>query len=64
MPNRKREVGWYLLPKSETPYHGPIPDGVKPLTDAQLDKAIKAHEKTSGAPVANQGDGGSGGAGS
>lgn len=56
MPNRKKDIGWYLLPKSGTPYHGPIPEGAKTLTDAEAKRAVK----NSGEPVATKGDGDSG----
>jgi hypothetical protein len=45
MPNRKRAVGWYLLAKSRTPYHGPIPDGAQMITEAQVKKAAQPEEK-------------------
>jgi hypothetical protein len=63
MPNRKKEVGWYLLPKSGTPYYGELPDDTKAITEAEAKKAAKAIEKDSGEPVtSNSGDGSPGGA--
>lgn len=32
--------GWYALPKSGTPYYGPIPDGADELADHDITEAI------------------------
>lgn len=52
MPNRKTNTGWYLLPRSETPYYGTLPDGEKGLTETEAKAAAKkAASKTSGEPA-------------
>lgn len=33
-------TGWYLLPHSDTPYYGTIPEGAKTLTDAEAKKLV------------------------
>jgi hypothetical protein len=38
MPNRKVDSGWYRLPKSNTPYYGPVPEGADRLDDAEVKK--------------------------
>lgn len=33
MPNRKRDVGWFLLPRSGVPFYGTVPEGVEAISE-------------------------------
>jgi hypothetical protein len=41
-----RRVGWYLLPRSGTPYHGPIPDGVEEVPDPVTGELAAQQQRT------------------
>lgn len=56
MPNRKRNTGWYLLPKSGTPFYGEVPEGAKTLSQAEAKKhAVGTIDERPGAAAIGDG---------